>query len=357
VKVTSTSSYSRPIFKASNRFAELRPTPVYDTYWRFAAKRQAIYMRRVNGVPPPWTTDPILLKHKFTNAYRASDRVSQYFIRHVLYAEKYSSEPKEIVFRTLLFKLFNKVSTWERLETALGGLSWATFDLRRYDRVLSATKARGEKLYSAAYIVPPVRLGPNERVKHRGHLHLLAHAMNGDLTNRLLDAPSLKDVYGLLKGLPSFGPFLAFQFAVDLNYSTALAHQESDFVVAGPGALDGISKCFVNAKEYKPEGIIEFVQDRQIAEFARLGIEFTSLWGRPLQLIDCQNLFCELSKYSRVAHPEFSGIAGRTKIKQMFRPASSPVSAWFPPKWGINTFIWEEVVGPSDDLFAVGAKQ
>lgn len=310
-------------------------------------------MRRIKGDPPPWTNDPILLKHKFTNAYRASDRVSQYFIRNVLYAEKYSSDPKEIIFRTLLFKLFNKTSTWERLEAAFGDLSWETFDPLRYDRVLSTAMEKGEKLYSAAYIVPPVRLGPDEGVKHRGHLYLLSHAMKGDLTSQLMDAPTLKDVYELLKELPSFGRFLAFQFAIDLNYSTALTHRESDFVVAGPGALDGISKCFVNANEYEPEDIIEFVQDRQLFEFARLEIEFTSLWGRPLQLVDCQNLFCEISKYSRVAHPEFSSISGRTRIKQIFRPTSSPVTAWFPPKWGINALI-PRVSGPSDDLFAKG---
>ena len=34
-------------------------------------------------------------------------------------------------------------------------------------------------------------------------------------------------------------------------------------------------------------------------------LDFQNLWGRRLQLIDCQNLFCEVDKYSRVypAHP------------------------------------------------------
>jgi hypothetical protein len=29
----------------------------------------------------PWTSDPIIQVHKFTNAYRAADRVSQYLIK------------------------------------------------------------------------------------------------------------------------------------------------------------------------------------------------------------------------------------------------------------------------------------
>src|ERR1051325_8264993 len=96
----------------------LRTTPVFDTYWRFAAKRQEMFMRRVAGSAPPWTDDAVLGSHRFTNPYRASDRVSQYLIRHVLYEG--SQEPEEIFFRAILFKLFNRIETWEKLTRALG---------------------------------------------------------------------------------------------------------------------------------------------------------------------------------------------------------------------------------------------
>lgn len=49
----------------------LRPTPVFDTYWRFAAERQTIYDARMAGRPGPWTRDPVLLRHRFTNCFRA----------------------------------------------------------------------------------------------------------------------------------------------------------------------------------------------------------------------------------------------------------------------------------------------
>ena len=66
------------------------------------------------------------------------------------------------------------------------------------------------------------------------------------------------------------------------------------------------------------------------------GLSFAGLRGRPLQLIDCQNLFCEVDKYARVAHPEIVGHSGRSRIKQRFQPVMDRVPAWFPPKWGIN---------------------
>jgi hypothetical protein len=60
------------------------------------------------------------------------------------------------------------------------------------------------------------------------------------------------------------------------------------------------------------------------------------LWGRSLQLIDCQNLFCEVDKYARVYHPEIQGRSGRVRIKQHFRPTTTPIDYWYPPKWGLN---------------------
>ena len=76
----------------------IRPTKVFDTYWRFAAERQEIFFRRLAGAPPPWTADPILRQFRFTSPYRASDRVSQYLIQRVIYAGG-QENPDELFFR------------------------------------------------------------------------------------------------------------------------------------------------------------------------------------------------------------------------------------------------------------------
>ncbi|WP_267883292.1 nucleotide kinase domain-containing protein, partial [Streptomyces sp. NRRL S-37] len=91
---------------------------------------------------------------------------------------------------------------------------------------------------------------------------------------------------------------------------------EMDFVVAGPGARDGIRKCFGPAADGIEADVIRYMADTQDEHFARLGLAFAGLRGRPLQLIDCQNLFCEVDKYARVAHPDIAGISGRSRIKQ-----------------------------------------
>ncbi len=312
----------------------MQVTEVFDSYWRFAAERQAIYFRRLAGVVGPWTDDPVLQRHRFTNCYRATDRVSQFLISEVQHGAHRSDAPDEVFFRTMLFKLFNRIQTWQTLEAALGPLSWQSVDPDAICEVLDRSIARGNRVYSAAYIMPSPAFGHSR--KHRNHVALLWEMMADGMPASLRATRSLQEVYELLLARPGLGPFLAFQFAIDLNYSTLLPHEEVDFVVAGPGALDGISKCFVDVGGRTAEEVIRWVCDRQEAEFADRGIVFPGLFGRRLHPIDCQNLFCEISKYARVAHPDIPGKSGRTRIKQTFAEHSTPLpSPRFPRRWGL----------------------
>ena len=331
---------ARPSLQVLVRLATAKPTPVYESYWRFAAERQAIFFRRLEGRPGPWTEDPILRNHKFTNAYRASDRVSQYLIREVIYRGDPSIN--EVCFRTLLFKFFNRIATWELLTQKLGDISWTSYRFEAYDRVLSHALARGERLYSAAYIMPSGGRSAAAlygRRKHRMHLRLLEAMMRDEFPARLVACASMAEAFGLLRGYPSIGDFLAYQFVTDLNYSNLINFSEMSFVVPGPGARDGIRKCFADPGGLSDADLIKLVADRQEQELAALGLSFQSLWGRRLQLIDCQNLFCEVDKYARVYHPEFTGLTGRTRIKQRFRHRAETIDYWYPPKWAINEHI------------------
>lgn len=310
----------------------VKVTSVFDTYWQFASKRQELFMRRVAGVPPPWTDDSVLATHRFTNAYRAADRVSQYLIRNVLYNGEQTTE--EIYFRALLFKLFNRIETWEELTRIHGQPTWNGFKPEPYSVTLDAMLARGERVYSAAYIMPSPPFG--ETRKHRNHLRLLEYMMRNAAPKRVENATSLAEVFEILRAYPSLGDFLAFQFAIDLNYSQIIDFSEMDFVVAGPGARDGIRKCFEDTAELTHSDIIRLVADLADSEFERLQLAFQTLWGRRLHLIDCQNLFCEVDKYARVVHPEVKGMTGRSRIKQRFVAKPIPLPQWYPPKWGLK---------------------
>lgn len=307
------------------------PTEAFRSYWRFAAERQRIFFRRLAGERPPWTDDPVLATHRFTNAYRASDRVSQFLINEVIYARP--TDERSTVLRVLLFKVFNRIDTWRYLESAAGPIAADNFEPARLAELMAARAAAGERLYSAAYIMPSPQLGSDR--KHVNHLRLLERMMADGTIDRVVGAASFRELYGVLAGVHSFGRFLAFQFAVDLNYSPLYSFSEMDFVMAGPGARDGIAKCFRGAEEVAPEDVIRAVTEEAASLSVEAGASFSTLWGRRLQLVDCQNLFCEVGKYARVAHPELAGTTGRTRIKQRYLPSADPLCLGYPPKWAL----------------------
>jgi hypothetical protein len=311
------------------------PTRVYDTYWHFAAERLAMYYRRLSNSGGPSTSDPILRTFRFTNVYRVADRVSQYLIREVQYRPDRSQTAHELFFRTILFKLFNRIDTWEALEQAIGPVVWDNIDLDVVNSTLDQLLARGRSIYSAAYIMPSPPFGHTR--KHTNHLALLARMMQDRVPDRVRQAPNLKTIYETILTYPGLGPFLAFQYTIDLNYSSMLDFDEGEFVIAGPGARDGIAKCFANPGQRSAEEIIYWVSERQEDEFTTRGLEFTGLFGRRLHPIDCQNLFCEISKYARAAYPGVAGIANRRRIKQSYRPNPRPMpEPMFPPRWRIE---------------------
>ena len=353
----SSTSPARPAPAILPRLEPAKVSEVHDSYWRFAAERQRIFFKRARGAAQPWTGDPVLSIYKFTNAYRASDRASQYLIRRVIYRDDLPRSPREIFFRIILFKLFNKIETWEMLERSLGAVAFEDYSFAHYDNILTRGRSRGARIYSAAYVMPTGRSAFGHSVKHRNHLKLLERMMDDDLPDRLTDAGSMREGFEMLRAYPGVGDFLAYQFVSDINYSEIVDFSEMEFVVPGPGARDGLRKCFTDFGGFAEPDLIRLTAELQEREFERRGLRFESLWGRPLQLIDCQNLFCEIDKYARVVHPQVEGRTGRRRIKQKFNPNLDPISLFYPPKWGLNEKMSASMAAQGGDSAALGVSK
>ena len=306
------------------------PGEGFNCFWRYAAERQQIYLRRQAGKPAPWTADPVLSAYRFTNVYRATDRVSQYLISRVQYNRAWSW--RDTFVRTLVFKIFNRPQTWEYLLAHLGEITSDDLESGRIDKSLERLAAR-RPLYNAAYVMPPPnRLsGP----KFKRHMELLRWMLRGGVHLRIKQADSLQAAFEVLRSCPSLGDFLAYQFIIDLNYSPCLDFEESEFVIAGPGALRGLRKCFVQTGGLTDSELIFWTTRRQAQEFVKRGLSWAAFGGRPLQPVDIQNVFCEVDKYTRIAQPHLSRLAPGKRIKQRYRASnrSTPLPTNFPPKW------------------------
>jgi hypothetical protein len=317
----------------------LLPTEIFATYWHFIRGRWEIYQRRLAGESPPWVDDPILNKFKFTNVFRATDRVSQRCIR-LSYSGPSLDSFEEQFFRVLLFKFFNKEETFNLLTRELGEEpALSNFDFARYDKILETARAGKRKIYSNAYMLPcPADYGvPGIVRKHAMHLHMLGEMLRAELPRRIAEADSLEEAFWLLRRIRMLGDFCAYQFLIDLNYGPFLNFAESEFIVPGPGAKEGIRKSFKNPEKVPEARIIALVTEHQNELcYGYTGAFAPRLFGRSLQLIDIQNCFCETAKYSRVSHPQAN--LGRTAIKTAYAPEKARPfeKPFFPPKWKLK---------------------
>ncbi len=315
---------------------------IYDLYWYFASERQRVFEHRVAGKPWPWTDDLILQAFKFCNVYRAADRVSQYLIRAVAYHQE-PCAPEDRLFQIIAFRLFSRIETWQAVSKSLERQPLLC-DLAdgSFTEALEYAKQTNGGLYTGAFILCASD-AYGQPLKHLNHVALLRHMFLRDaLGQRLLAAKSLRSVYEILHSYPLMGDFMSYQIAIDLNYSDLINFSENDFTQPGPGALRGIKKVFETLGDYTPIHAIRWMVDRQEKEFARLGLPFRGLWGRPLHAIDCQGLFCEIDKYCREAAPELASV--RKRIKTRFSASPNPIRLFFPPKWGINARVLETTV-------------
>jgi len=325
--------------KRSNLIVKLdpaKPTIAYDTYWKFAYERQNVFFNRMNSDQKSYSNDKILQEYKFTNVYRASDRVSQYLIRSVIYSKKQTYTLRDTFLRIMLFKLFNKIETWKLLEHKFGDISEDNFSVKKFGSFLDREMNQGRTLYSNAYMMASGCKEFSVTRKHHAHLLLLELMLKNALPEKISDCKKMADAYSLLLEYPLIGRFLAYQYVTDVNYSEITSFKETEFTIPGPGARDGIRKCFSSLGGLSETEIIKIMSERQDYEFNRLNLPFKRLGRRPLQYIDIQNIFCEVDKYCRVAHPEISGLSGRTRIKQKFKENPEKIEYFFPPKWKIK---------------------
>jgi hypothetical protein len=312
---------------------------IFQYYFYFVQERMNIFWNKYNIQIAPYTGDNILRIHKFTNVYRACDRVSQYLIRDVIYNKEDDFNEKDILLRILLFKIFNKIETWEYLERNMGTIKIKNFNLERINQLLTERRIL-LPIFSNAYMMTGTHSRYNHlNFKHEKWLQMVKNEMiDENVLEKIVKAKSLEEVYNLLRQCSFIGDFLAYQYAIDFNYSEVINFSEDSFVKAGIGSIRGIKKCFEPLGKYTYEDAIRYTQDNFEKYQGQFGYsEFKNLFGRPLTLIDVQNCFCETDKYLRAKIPELQ--IDNVRIKQKYTETHKPLNLFFPPKWGINPKI------------------
>lgn len=303
---------------------------VYHQYLEFVAARHNVWERRMLGAHAPWTEDPVIQHHKFTNVFRILDPGSQFLVRELLYGPGVLTE-RDVLARCLLYRFSNRPDVWRYSREQLGRYPLAADLTVSLADLWADWRDNGGQVFSGAYVIMP-EPGVKGVDKTRSVVRLVGRLTHpdsqDDIVPAFLQAPGLRAKFNVLRAQRGVGDFIAMQVLTDYGYSRFGRDSENEFIVAGPGARKGIAAVDPQAD---PVRMIKFAR-AELAMMEETRLVLPDGNTRPPSYMDTQNTFCEFSKYVRFKR--------RGKLPaSKYRPAhpgpqERPI---YPPHWLMDT--------------------
>lgn len=338
-------------------------------------ERYKIHVRKdVQRLPAPWTENEILRQVKFCNVRREHDRQSQHLIRNIVENNNLSLADK--MFNCLLFRMFNMWDPIEHvLEGPVSINDFRNINLDRTRERFADFDKKGGVTFTNAFntgglkqclafpelavtgkpaspskmMVKVYRRGmgivdvlpykvakqmaeeqPGEYSIEGWEPHMGMRVVrflkafvthNPHFFNVLLGFNSPLSVYEeLLNKVEGLGPFLAYQIWVDFTYNPDYPFSENHFTIAGPGCRAGIDLLFLDKDGMTHEECIFWLRDNQDDVYRQYGYDRNAFWSpeephdRCMNVMQLENMFCELSKYTRCVEAVMRGEKPRGKV-------------------------------------------
>lgn len=284
-----------------------------DVFWNFIVERQTVYHRRVvEEQLPPWTTDPVLRGYFFTNVYRELDKGTVFLIRNII---KFPRD-EDLLFGIMVYRLFNDIDTFRFLMLKCKMTAYGAWEWDKAARYLNAYEDHGHRVFTDAFTVTGVKFGGfPDKIRNICWLIGKLQRQVPSLLARIRSAKSLKQVWEIFNDTEGFGRFLAYELAIDVNYSRLTEFSENDWVNAGPGCKRGIQWIWstgdpkvvpwVWRRTAAWEDYITFLQIRQdefIQGIGRMDAWHTAWPGYRLTLRSIEHSLCEFQKYARARY-------------------------------------------------------
>jgi hypothetical protein len=261
----------------------------YDTLLYWVTERHSIYLKKEEGLPKPWTADPILQNYRFCNPYRENDKVTVYIAEHWRTPNRHDPD---LWFAMTVARLLNLPSSMDTVGYPV------PFDKEEFLRKLKHKRSLGHKIFNAAYIVSTngVAMDKLDYIAER----VLTPLWRNREYIRPRPKDCLQDVFERLTQFDGIGSFIAGQIIADIKYAPPLllgAGDWSTFAVPGPGSLRGMRRLYGLAKDDKRYD--KNWRFNLLAVKDRLNTDIPGGMS-PLHAQDVQNCLCEFDKYMRV---------------------------------------------------------
>lgn len=249
-------------------------------------ERERIRLKRLNGLPGPWTSDPVLREYRFCNVNRAHDRVTQWIWTNWMRPNE--GHPN----LTLAMGVARMVNLPETLADLGFPYVW---NPQEFVRVLAGRKAVGLKCWTSAYMITGgySKGGESKEVIIARVLDSLHGALGIDpiVPGDTLDVASQKLM------VPGIGTFLSAQIIADLKYTPLLADAPDWFSWCAPGPGSTMGLHFLLDRS-----LATHVSPTQFMEEVNTVRALLESHGIVLDAQNVQNCLCELSKYIRAKY-------------------------------------------------------
>jgi hypothetical protein len=281
---------------------------VYEPFFDFAEERHRIYLRRVEqGLPAPWTKDPILHKFRFTNVYRELDNVTVWFRENV--RDKYDAVGREVVtLATVVFRLFNRNLTGEAIfktQTLSGETPFEQF-LRTGDAMsmrpsIVAHCGRGPYC-TGAYIIN----SPNGMDKLTGVLTMIqwVYDRRHEFLEEIQRVGTLEHAWEQFRKVNHIADFTSYELVTDLRYTNLLrnAPDIETWANPGPGAMRGLNRLHGRPIDKNQRKHLFVCEMRDVLREAHEG-SWPAYWPR-WEMREVEHTLCEYDKYLRTKNGE-----------------------------------------------------
>lgn len=286
-------------------------------YFRWINERHAIYLRRAEGHPPPWTTDEVLQRFKFCNPFRENDRDTVWLRNH--WTGPRENRPHgEILFNCALFRMFGGVEFAACHGWVEEDSGW---DSDRTKTLAAEMLNEGRKVFTGAYIITNQGLRlPKQQVVVDLFLRPI-WSNRKELAQVAAETRSLEAVHKVLGQYRGWGGggFMAYEVVTDLMYTPVLrgAVDRYTWANAGPGAKRGLNRLTEQPLKKSWSDERANAAMRQLLDLAPEYLEPHV----PLAAVDMRTIehsLCEFDKWSRATN-------GEGRPRSLFKPQQEAV--------------------------------
>lgn len=260
-----------------------------ESFFRFINFRHRIYVRKEMGLSKPWSDDPIFQNWKFCNIFRRLDKTTVWLIDNVINPH-IDDDPTDLMFNLFAFRAYNRPETYQYL----GGWVQGSYNAEVEEHELEPYVAKGNQLISGAYMLR----GYKGQAKWQSIPAALEKIWDSkrSLYEAIRREKTLENACESIRAGKywGWGPFTAYQVALDMTYSPVLGDAEdlNTWCAFGPGAMRGISILYPGIKKSQ---MIERTQN-----LLAMSPEYLAPHVPALNLQDIEFSLCEYGKYERI---------------------------------------------------------